>query len=426
MNKLYKRVEVISTFTELQLKVIKRVPPQNIGKWLSTRFQKLGPTYIKIGQFISARNDIFGDEFSNEFTTLRDHTNPMCSKQSAKVLADVKQKVPFIVSIDDTPLASASIWQVHRAKGKNGRELIVKVKRPGIKQEIEHDLEFLQAIAELFKYVNVSNIDNTIVLLDDFKKFLLHEVNFKRERDNIIMFDKLYTDAFSSRFYIPTVYEKYCSDDVLVMEYVQNEGLQNYQGDAEELTCDIMLFFIRQLIQYGVLHGDPHQGNIGMTKDQRVVLYDYGNILEIDREERFIIQEIVYMLVIGNKYGVIPLLEKLGVEVVDKEAVYKYIDTYVEYMKTLDIKVFASLYNDKHNEKLPIRFNGKVMRILRVYGTLEGVCKQLDPSFNYFKLLNINILDLAIDNEFLAYKMMKDVNKLSGLRMTVFKFVEDM
>lgn len=424
MNTLAKRAHVISTFVELNVRVKARVAPKKIGSWLAHRFQHLGPTYIKIGQFISSRSDIFGEEFTDQFGVLRDQVIPITKKETVEILDRIKNTHEFIKNIELSPIASASIGQAHKATDVKDNDILVKIKRPNIKETVKQDVAFLRFLINLASKASVENINNTMTLLDEFEAFLSQEVNFQWERDNLVKFYSMYMPQYGDMIHVPRLIKTSTTqDDVILMEYVHDIGLGSYAGDKSELAKDIMRFFIRQLVQYGFLHGDPHKGNIGVTKDGRVVLYDYGNMITLNQDERNALKELIYMLVIGNKYGVVKLLSQMGVVVTDKEAVYDYVDRYVEYMKTIDIRVFQGL--ETKNDKLPLHLNGKIIRIIRVYGILEGVCKELDPTFNYFQLIDDKISDLALDADFLRYKIQKDFGMFNKFQNVVFKLLEE-
>ena len=423
MDKILKRANVISTFVELNIKVKTRVPSRQVGNWLADRFQHLGPTYIKIGQFISSRSDIFGEEFTEEFVNLRDQVKPIPPNQVKHIIQDINKKHDYVSSIDEVPLASASIGQVHKGIDFRGNPILVKVKRPQVKEMIVGDIEFLRSLFVFASRIQVENINNTITLLDEFEAFLSQEVNFHNEYDNLVKFYSLYMPLYGKTLLsVPRIIKSGCDNDVIMMEYIHNKGLDNFQGDRALLAKDIMRFFIRQLVQFGVLHGDPHKGNIGITVENKVVLYDYGNMITITDDERNLLKELIYMLVIGNKYGIVKILEQLGVEIVDKDVVAVYIERYIEYMRTLDVKVFMGLV--KENEKLPIHLSGKIIRILRVYGILEGICKELDPTFNYFTLLDEGSIDLVFDAKFIDYKVKKDLGLMSKFQDMIYKIIE--
>lgn len=423
---LLKQIHVVTTFLELNTKLrIQKTPPKELGRWLANRVQHLGPTYVKIGQFISSRSDIFGEDFSEQFVNLRDQVPPMHKHESKKILSSIKSKNNFIASIEESPLASASIGQVHKAKDSKGNDLLVKIKRSNIQDIVHKDLEFLRSLFTIAQLASVKNMTPTMTIFDDFEIFLKQEISFKLEQQNLVRFFSLYMPEFGAAFLkVPRIVRNTSDDDVIIMEYIHNEGcFDAYQGDRPELAKQLMRFFIRQLVQYGFLHGDPHKGNMGITTDNKIVLYDFGNVIEISEEERNLLRELIYMLVLGNKQGIVNILTKLGVTIVDKTLVYDYIEKYIEYMKTIDIKVFQGMYTP--TTTLPLQFSGKIIRILRVYGTLEGICKELDPTFNYFQLLDDKVMDLAMDVSFVDYKVRKDIMLLSSMPQKMYKFMEE-
>lgn len=419
-----RKANVCKTFVELNYKIRRRVPSKELGAWLSSRCQQLGTTYVKIGQFISSRSDIFGDEFSNEFGNLRDQMAPMCPAHTRRQLLQYQELNQSITQIDLEPIASASIGQVHKAHGSKGQSVLIKIKRPNIAREITEDIGMLQSMLKIMMFFKVENVSNTQTMLTEFKEFLSQEIDLSIEQSNIVRFYNLYQQRFAGFLRIPRVVRGVCNSDVLVMEYIENIGFQNYKGDRSLLARTLMEFFIRQLVQFGYMHGDPHKGNIGISADNKLVIYDYGNMLTIDQHDRFLLQEMIYMLLIGNKYGVVRLLAELGVEILDHAAVYKYVDKYSEYMRTIDVSVFRDIHKGS-NDKLPIHLNGKIVRILRVYSILEGVCRELDPTFNYLKLLDTKVSDIIFDGDFLSYKMRKDMDCMHRTRNMVFRAFDE-
>jgi predicted unusual protein kinase regulating ubiquinone biosynthesis (AarF/ABC1/UbiB family) len=205
------------------------------------------------------------------------------------------------------------------------------------------------------------------------------------------------------------------------LEYIPSIGnITNFTGDRKTLAKDLMNFFVAQLIDFGVLHGDPHKGNVTVTPDGQIVLYDFGALLEFSKEERYLMKELVYMLIVGNKYAICRILEKLGATIDDPQALEKYIDLYILYVQTLDINIFRDQASS--NTTLPIRLNGRLLRLLRVFGTLEGICKELDPEFNYYLLINNYIASLVADEEFVRWKITQDERLLRRkFQTSIFK-----
>lgn len=433
--------------------LVQKQSPKTIGTWLAAEVHKLGPTYVKLGQFISSRRDIFGAEFSSCFDGLRDQVIPIPPYQVARIL-DAHTELHRLVDVDLVPLASASIGQVHLARSRRtGVQLIVKIRRPNVTEIVEEDLGFLRMIAGLMVMMNMRDSDSTLRLLKDTRRSILREADFVAEANNIDRFYKMYNGmdlpTADMKVRIPFLVRSLSTPDILVMEYVSDDiSIDTLSSSSQSLdekqftklspklaARSIMDFFIRQLIDYGVIHGDPHKGNIGITNERELVLYDFGSIVTVTKEEQYAVKELVYMIITGNKEAIMELLEKLGVKILDRQATSLYIDKYIQYMRSLDIEVFRSLIKesivspdtDDDNDgtdrtpdaagqgaapALPVRLSNKVVRILKVYGILEGVCKELDPTFNYFDILDSYITGLVFDEDFLIHKSQKDIKAL--------------
>jgi len=406
-KKLQRYAGTLSTIIGYNAKVLKQVPKRELAQWLSQQMESLGPTYIKIGQFMSSRKDIFGDEYVEAFACLRDKVKPM-------ELAEVKQVFDENIDmtkfkyINTTPIASASIGQVHVAELASGKKVIVKIKRPYVGQMIREDTQFLLSVLSLLQYFNLENIEDSIELINDFEKNIMKEVDFSTEVQNLKKFRKMYHD--NAAVIVPKVYTKLSSDNVIVMEYIESNDIASFSGDRRELAKKLMDFFISQLITNGYVHGDPHSGNIGVTARGGLVLYDFGNVINITTLERQRMKELIYFLLIRNKKGVITSLQKLGIKVLDKDLMYKYIDLYIEYLQTIDISKLSQSHGP--TIKLPLKFTDKIFRLVRVYGILEGTCKDLDNKFNYFDLLSNYIGDVFLDEEFLKFKMIADTSQI--------------
>ena len=419
MQSVLKNLHVATIVTRAQIKHRKGQTPTQVGTYLANEFQTLGPTYIKMGQFISSRNDIFGDEFAASFSCLRDKVQPIEPKEVEQRIADVLKRYPDkLASIDANPLASASIGQVHKATGKNGRPLIVKLRRPNVEKIIQQDLNFLKAMTQFMASLNTNNTSVQVkVLLDDIERFLVQEVDFAREAKNIEAFHKAYHNKPENAgnnniqgVVVPHVHADMCDHDVIVMEYVPGITIDTYNGDKKQAARKLMNFFMYQLLENGIIHGDPHKGNIRITKKGNIVLYDFGNVIYMGKQDRYVIKELVYMLIVGNKAGIITLLGQLGAEIMDKEAMMEYLDKYMAYIRTIDVNVFKDI-NDPAN-RVPIRLSGMLVQLMRVYGILEGICKEMDPNFNYFDLVDDQISSLILDDSFLEYKIQRDMKTM--------------
>lgn len=416
MKQCIKQASVVSTLGEFTIRSRISRNPKEVTKWLSRRLEMLGPTYIKLGQFISSRKDIFGKDIVSELEFLKDNVKPIDELTISHILKNIENesKIKHIVK---KPFATASIGQVHMGELVDGTRVVIKIKRPNIEEEVTTDISFLKSLVNVLSLLRIENFQNLSKILDDVETLMTQETDFEKEKNGLQQFFALYNNPDVK---IPRVYDSLSNDQYIVMEYIENTGLtfQN-NADAKDFARKLMIFFINQLLEVGIIHGDPHTGNIGKSYNGKIVIYDLGNIIELNEEERFIIKELVYMLVLKNKYGVAKLLPTLGITITDENELYKYIDKYVEYMETIDYRKLTDLY-DPSNHTMPIKLEGKVLRIIRAFGTLEGICKELDPSFNYFKLIDLYITNALADEEFLVYKINKDSRKLESFIYKIF------
>jgi predicted unusual protein kinase regulating ubiquinone biosynthesis (AarF/ABC1/UbiB family) len=431
----------IETLAQLVARsAIARQQPQLTARWLAARLDRLGPTYIKLGQFAAARKDIFGPEVAGELAALLDRATPVPPERMAVALQSVMARFPRVAHIEAEPLATASIGQVHEGRLSDGTRVVVKVKKPDVEQQIRTDLRFLELVARVAPLLSrdarsqAGNKQGLAEVLADVKDNLLAETDFLREASNLRDFYARYSEApdFAGTVVIPRVYLALSDDSCIVMEYVASAGLRfKSAAEARDFARRLMAFFVRQLLDGGILHGDPHAGNIGTVAaagrasagagGTMIVLYDFGSVVRIDERERFVIKELVYLLIARNKYGVAQLLPQLGVTVLSREGLYQYIDAYIEYMQTIDFTRIRALYQP--GAALPFRLEGKVLRIVRAFGIVEGVCKGLDADFNYFALLDTYLETALLDDAFLMHKAGQDAARLSRLPDVLFRSI---
>lgn len=424
---LRKHTLATRTLVELGVRqVVLKQPAAKVGQWLGRQLEVMGPTYIKLGQFISTRDDIFGKEFVGGLTNLRDRVQPMPPSQSRQVLGAVKARIPDIEWIELDPIGVASIGQVHKARTRDGTYLAIKVQRPGVRDEIRADISFMKAVVGVAGRLTGrgGGTHEASDALGAMENALEKELDYMSECANMQDFARAYGTAFRDTLAIPRAFPQWSNSETLIMEYLPGYGTPAGQP-GKALAVKIMTIFIRQLIEYGLLHGDPHPGNIGFTKDGRLILYDYGCVVRIPKRTRLVIKELVYTLVLGNKYDVVASLPRIGIVVDDKKRALDMVDGYIGYMRTLDTDILKSLLLQSKDE-IPMRLDANASRILRVYGMLEGLCKKLDPTFNYFDLADSVAFDLLADEDFVYYKVNRDMRRLSaGWQEPLFKLFDD-
>lgn len=375
---------------------LKMVPPAERGKWLRKALDGAGPTYVKVGQFISNRPDIFGKQFSKDLAPLRDQV-------SAVDFSEFINKIPSgITDVDPNPLASASIAQVHRGKLK-GRDIVLKFKRPGIEAQIKEDLELIRIGTGILTSIPNFGMEFMNPWIKEFEAGLLAELDFKNEIRNISVFRNVYRDR--DDIMIPRPYSKLSNEDVIVMDYTPSKPI-SAPFQAERLVN----MFLEQLLYEGVVHGDLHTGNMGLS-GEALVIYDFGNVIKITPQYKLAIREFVYGVQTSNVEAVIDNMILMGMTVRDREVTAIFVRQYFDYLKTLDVRSFTidSPEIREKASKVPVELDSTTLVILRTYSLLEGLAKELDPTFSYQRILTKNIEMLFLDLEYIMYRIEKDL-----------------
>ena len=362
------------------------VPKQKRGDWLKKNLEKSGPTYIKIGQFIANRSDIFGKDLSVSLKSLQDEVQPLSWDSVKGYIPDVLE------SVDANPLATASIAQVHRAKFK-GKDVVVKIKKPGIDQQLKDDVNGLRMLMKMFPFIDVK-------FLDEFEKTLSKELDFKRELKNIQEFSNIYRDT---DIIVPRPYPNISNEHVIVMDYVPS--------DASVIRSETLInLFIDQLLFENVIHGDLHSGNIG-TQGDKIVLYDFGNVIRTSKDYRRYTRDFVYFVQTKNVTKTIETMRNMGMVVKNLRMTEIFIEKFFKYLETLDLNSFK-FDADEIQDKVPVELGPVTVSILRSFSLLEGYCKSVDPHFSYNDILFRNLEILYLDLDYVLERARKDLSLL--------------
>ncbi len=250
---------------------------------LAADLEKLGPTYIKLGQLLSTRPDIIPAAYTKALTRLQDKVEPFDFAEAQKIITDelgVRLSRAF-QSIDPKPLAAASLGQVHKAVLRDGRHVVVKVQRPGIQERMIRDLEVLGEVAEfLDTHTDAGRRSDFCGLLAEFRKSLLRELDYRQEANNLQMLGK--NLAAFARIVVPRPIEDYSTARVLTMEHMTGQKitalspLVRTEIDGEGLAEELFKAYLQQILVDGFYHADPHPGNVFLTDDMRIALLDLG------------------------------------------------------------------------------------------------------------------------------------------------------
>jgi predicted unusual protein kinase regulating ubiquinone biosynthesis (AarF/ABC1/UbiB family) len=354
------------------------VPAKKRGDWLRMQLEKSGPAYIKMGQFISNRSDIFGKDVSVALKSLKDDVEP------------IKIPLPMDMDVESKPFATASIAQVYRGK-INGKVIAIKMKKPGISNQIKKDVNGIRTLLNFFNCREVK-------FLDEFEKTLNKELDFRSEVDNIIEFQKIYD---GTNVIVPRVYTEHCTDDMIVMDYLPSDG-------GKINSKFLISLFVEQLLFENIIHGDLHSGNIGIIAN-KVVLYDFGNVIRTTQEYRNFTRDFVYYVQAKDNDNVLLTMRNMGMTINNVEMTRLFISKLFKYLDTLDIKSFR-FDIDEVQDKIPVELDSTTTTIMRSFALLEGYCKDEDPSFSYEDTLMSSIELLYIDIDYIMYRAKKDLD----------------
>lgn len=262
---------------------------------LRRAFERLGPSYIKLGQIVSSGQGLFPDELVREFRQLRDRVPPEPFEVVRQVVEeDLGRSLEEVFAwFERAPLASASIAQVHPAVLRSGEPVVVKVQRPQVARLVRCDLAAMAWIAPwLVGRIPVAALANPPALVELFAETIVEELDFRLEGQNMLDIAHLLRDAGQTIVVVPRPHPELVTRRVLVMErlagfhYDDIDGMRAAGIDTEQMVRSLMISFLEGAMIYGVFHGDLHGGNLSVLPDGRVALYDYGMTGRMEESQR--------------------------------------------------------------------------------------------------------------------------------------------
>ncbi len=264
-------------------KSVEAVPPATIGRRLRQVANDLGPIYVKLGQILASRPDVLPPEILAELRSLQDDVDPFDVAVARAIISEELGKPldEAFASFDNVPIASGSIGQVHRATLVDGREVVIKIRRPNIQTSVRADLQILRWLAEaLERWVPESRAYRPTVLVDEFERTLAAELDLLHEAAITARFYETFHD--DAHIDVPEVIWSHCTAKVLTLEWVRGESLdQALQRDGHRLNRKALAkhladAYLRQFFELGTFHADPHPGNILIMPPARIGLVDFG------------------------------------------------------------------------------------------------------------------------------------------------------
>lgn len=391
---------------KLELSLEREMEDMDVER-LRLLLEDLGPTFVKLGQFLSLRPDLVPVEFSNELRKLYEEATPFPAAKAKEIIEEElgRPLCDIFEEFYNTPLGAASIGQVHEARLKTGEEVVIKVQRPDIRARVQADMYLIGRIASLIEdIVPESEIYHPSETVDEFKKMLEMELNYSIEARNAQRF----YDAFAEdpNVIVPRIHWDYVTTKVLVMDNIDGKSLRHAidmdipMERKKKLAEKFSQCMLRQFLIHGIFHADPSPGNIYYTKDDKIVLLDFGAIGWLPTSRRNKIIDMFLALAKGEVCEVTEILLDIGIAKgeFDRYQLEWDIENLLELYKRKSNVLFREGANEeimnitfKHNIVLPPSF----ILMERALIETEGVCVSLYPKFDFFHNTTSIIKDIV-------------------------------
>ncbi|SUJ24569.1 Probable ubiquinone biosynthesis protein UbiB [Sphingobacterium spiritivorum] len=362
--------------------------------------EELGPTFIKLGQLLSNREDIIPKDLRDELVKLQDNVPPeeMDVRQKLREHFDIVPEEHFEY-IDEKPLAAASIGQVYKVRLKSGKDAVLKIKRSNIREVITADLAFIKDLTRFLesKYEVIYKMNLYQIILS-FENSLMRELSFVNELNNMERFRKNFKD--NTQVYVPKVYRAYSDDEMLCMEFIDGvkindvEGLKALGLDPKSIVQQGLDLYLEQVLVHGFFHADPHPGNVFVNKKGQIVFIDFGAMGMMIPMDRKLIEAMVINFLMKDARDLIRNIKKLAVvqHIEDERRLerdaYEIFDILDQNsLANIEISVLLRMVNNtlQHNHILMPDF---IYILIRGIVLLEGIGRQLDADLNIPKSIS--------------------------------------
>ena len=354
---------------------------------------KLGPAYIKIGQALSTRPDLVPPAFMEELVKLQDQIPPFSNEIAFRLIKEDLGQTPeeIYAEISPNPVAAASLGQVYKGKLKTGEEVAIKVQRPGLTAQITRDIYLLRRLAQ-WACDNLSIVRSDLVsIMDEFGARIFEEMDYTHEGKNAQRFESLY--GYLPNIIVPQIYTELTARRVLTMEWINGtklteptvleaKGLQATEIVEIGVQCSL-----RQLLEHGFFHADPHPGNLLVTDDGQLAYLDFGMMCTVENYQRYgLIEAIVHMVNrdfegLANDYVKLEFLTpETDLNPIIPALASVFNNALGASVAELNLKSITDEFSALMYE-YPFRVPAYYALIIRSLVTLDGIAISVDPDF---------------------------------------------
>ncbi len=370
------------------------------GALLREKLIRLGPTFIKTGQALATRADLLPVEYIQELAKLQDEVPPFPTAQAREIIeSELSAQIDDIFEdFGDPPIAAASLGQVHRARLRTGQVVAIKVQRPGIHDHIEFDIAVLRRIARrLERYPNLVRGVDWQGTLDAFHTTIHEEMDYEQEARNAEVFRTNF--AKWKDVYVPKIYPVFSTQRLIVMEFIDGlkvtdtEELRAEGKDPHEIVKTLAKTYLKQLLEDGFFHADPHPGNLRVMADGRLAFFDFGMVGRLDMKLQSNLINAFFHVVERDVHGLVNDMVRLGFIELSPEDESRF-KPIIEglFNRYLGIRLgdvnFKELMFDMAHViyEFPFKIPASFTYIVRAVMTLEGIGTQVDPDFKFFEI----------------------------------------
>ena len=398
-------------FTIFQTKSSKKSRVQiKRAKWFTNQLIKLGSAFIKIGQLLSARPDLIPNTWIQELSKLQDQVPNFSFEQVEETIKkELGSKSDEIDEIISEPVGSASLAQVHRATLKNGKKVVFKVQRPNLKELFIIDLGIMQQIAGLLqKNKNWSRGRNWVEIAKECKKVLLKELDFNCEAQYAARFRQQFLD--DENIEVPEVIWDMSSEKVLCLSYIEGtkisdlKKLQNKGIDLPKIAEIGAISYLKQLVNYGFFHADPHPGNLAVSNTGKLIFYDFGMMGNISNNLQTSLGAMVKAAALRDASTLVSQLQQAGLisKDIDIGPVRRLVRLMLKEALTppFSPNIIEKLSGDLYElvYETPFQLPVDLIFVMRALSTFEGVGRMLDPGFNLVSVTKPYLIELMTSN----------------------------
>ncbi len=407
----------VNQYVEIGLQMITRKKREHVEK-LSTAervrliLEELGPTFVKLGQVLSTRPDLVPAEFLAELAKLQQHVPPFPFEDVQQIVEeDLGQPMEQrFEAFDREPIAAASIGQVHRARLRDGEDVVVKVRRPNIEELIEVDLEIALHLATLAEeHIEDLRVYRPREIIEHFARVVEREQDYKSEANHIERFASQFLD--DKTVYVPKVFRQYTTRRVLTLEYVDVQSVSDVAKlrqrgyDPRVIAARGTEIVLKQIFVHGFFHADPHPGNVFALPGNVVCFLDFGMMGRLDREGRELFADLIYAVGEHDERAATAALLRITTHPDDVDPDVRRIESQVAELIDLNISTsladldFSKLMYDlmglvrQHQLTIPADF----VMMMKAAATAEQLVTRLDSELNVIAAAKPYVRKLKLD-----------------------------